>query len=86
MCNWRNNERSREFDSTREVYKQINNLANSSQFKFAPVHAMSWMPDLTVFCPLFSGLKDFKIPPARILQSCVLDSKVINAFSALSFA
>lgn len=44
------------------------------------------MPDLTVFCPLFSWLKDFKIPPARILQSRVLDSKVVNAFSALSLA
>lgn len=35
MCNQRNNERPSEFDSTREVYSQINNLPNSSQFKFA---------------------------------------------------
>ena len=41
MCNQRNNERSSEFDSTREVYKQINNLPDSSRFKLAPVHAMS---------------------------------------------
>jgi len=47
---------------------------------------MSQMPELTVFCPLFSWLKYFKIPPARILQSHVLDSKVGNTFSALSFA
>ena len=42
------------------------------------------MPDLTMFCPIFSWRKHFKIPPARILQSHVLDSKVGNAFSAPS--
>jgi len=45
-----------------------------------------WMPDLAMFCPIFSWLKHFKIPPAKILQSRVLDSKVRNAFSAPSFA
>jgi len=53
-----------------------------------PVHAMTlqWISDLTMFCPLFSWLKHFKIPPARILQSHFLDSKAGNAFSVLSHA
>ena len=49
------------------------------------VHALSWMPDLTVFCLLFSCLKYLKIPPARILQSHILDSKVANVFSMYVF-
>ena len=73
MLNQHNNEMSCEFNSMREVYNQVNNLPNSWWFKFAlvnkclhwqhwhwtilQVHAMSWMPDLIVFSPLFSWLK-----------------------------
>ena len=51
-----------------------------------PVHAMSWISDLTMCCHLFFWLKHFKIPPARILQSHVLELKAGNAFSVLSHA
>lgn len=34
MCDQHKNERSSEFDGTREVYNQINNLHDSSRFKF----------------------------------------------------
>ena len=93
MCNQRNNERSG--DSTREIYNHINNWPDSSWFKFALIIVFSdnitftrnaWMPDLTMFCPILSWLEHFKIPPARIPWSRVLDSKVGNASSTPSFA
>ena len=62
-----------------EKFARLNKMSPLTMFS---VHAMSWMPDLTVFCSIFSWLKHFKIPPARIVQSRILDSKVINAFSA----
>ena len=96
MCDHRNNDRSNEFDSTREVYNQnkqvawfypveVRSLKCFHWQYLITVRAISWMPDLTVFCPLFSWLKwHFKMPPARILQSGVLLSKVVNAFSVLT--
>ena len=83
-----------EFDSTREVYNQNKQVARFHPVEVCSlkcfhwqylitVRTMSWMPDPTVFCPLFSWLKwhFIKMPPARILQSGVLVSKVVNAFS-----
>ena len=99
MCNQHSNKRSSEFDSTREVYNQINNLANSSQFNFTGFNKINVSTDNITFTrnvlkknawsdsvpsPIF-WLKHFKVPPARILQSHVLVSKVGNALRALSF-